>query len=271
MSNAPACFTFVSRCTLWMAIAGFSFCQSVSNTLSADIVFNTFEPNAAFVISSTDDLSHHAETFQIDDSLAPTKPYRIDALEPRVRLVGPRLYENLTATVKFWGSHNGNSSTNVFSNLLSEVTFSFGDVTVNNSADLFEPVFDYAGTGNSFILPANQTLGVEIDWTDDADSKDIQNFMAISAVPPDIIGSSTFGIYLDTNDDDMFSSDEFVFSQFSANLQLRIQATAIPEPSTFGILVILLLLLLGFCANRDFRRTRVRVASRIDSSNSTCV
>ena len=224
-----------------------------TNLTSADLVYEADNQNLVFFTSgSFSDRSHAADTLQIDTSSNPNKDWRIDSLNTRVRIEGVGNHQNVTAKVRFWAGHNPASATNVFSDLLSEVDFNIGDHNVTGGAVSLNVNFDYLGSGNSFILPKNQPLGLEIDWRDDAGSKDIQTYMTI-AVPPNV-GSSTPGIYLDVDENNQFSNGEFLFSAQAINLRVGIEATAIPEPAGFGGLVVLLLVLLGvFSAKRNPR------------------
>mgnify|MGYP001572505918 CR=1 FL=1 len=148
-----------------------------------------------------------------------------------------RTYTAVSARVRFYDTHTTNGTPEVFSNLVSDVSWNFGNLTITTANTFFDATLDYAANALNFILASGQGMGVRVDFTENGQqTNDITNIITNDALAP-AVGTSTDGWYRDADNNGLITgTDRRTFAATSDNMALQINANAVPEPATMAVL-----------------------------------
>jgi MYXO-CTERM domain-containing protein len=231
-----------------------SVCVLGTSRASADVIYDAIT-NQTFSFTGSLPRTHLGDP--VNNIAAPiNKKWRVDVIDMNFVVGAAGTFNNVTARIRVWDNWDpaAPAGTHVFSNLLSDVTWTFGDITTTGVSG-FSVALPYVASGLGFNLNDTQ-LGFEIEWRvngvlDDNLTTGITN--TAGDVPP-VVGSTALdGYYRDVNNDGIFdASDARDLATLNTNLMLRINATAIPEPSTMALAAVGLV---GLVALRRRRKT----------------
>lgn len=151
-----------------------------------------------------------------------------------------RTYTNVQARVRVFNTWAA-STTNVFSNQISDVTWNFGNFTnTGTGAVSVNASLDYFLSGNSFNFTGNLNKGISIQMLENGVATNditvgITNIAGPTTQPSSVIGTGTNGWYRDADSNGLFSdADRRTFTGTWSSEALRIDATAVPEPGTMA-------------------------------------
>lgn len=168
--------------------------------------------------------------------------YRVNAIGFQPILVADRSYTNVTARVRVYSSY-APSATMVFTGLVSDVTWNFGNLNSTiTGAEFFNASLDYAANNVRFNLATGQNMGVSILLLENGVATNdltvgITNIAGPTTPPASMIGTSTNGWFRDANNDGLISdSDGRIFTGSWSSMALDVQAEAVPEPGTLAAL-----------------------------------
>lgn len=148
-----------------------------------------------------------------------------------------RTYTNVQARVRFYNTYTANGTPEVFSNLASDTTWNFGNVTITTAFTFFDATLDYAAASLSFILNSGQNMGVRVDYLENGQlMNDITNVISNDAFAP-AVGTSTDSWFRDVDGNGLITeSDRRTFAATMDNMVVQINANAVPEPATMAVL-----------------------------------
>lgn len=168
--------------------------------------------------------------------------WRVDSIDFQPIFVAVRTYTNVTARVRVYNNW-APSTTNVFSNLVSDVNWGFGNVTNSSTgAVYFNANLNYLVNNLQFLLASGQNMGLSIQMLENGVATNdltvgITNIAGGPTQPGTVVGTATNGWYRDADNSGIFTdSDRRTFANSWSSEALRMNATAVPEPATMAAL-----------------------------------
>jgi hypothetical protein len=151
-----------------------------------------------------------------------------------------RTYTNVQARIRVFNTWAA-STTNVFSNQISDVTWNFGNFTNTGTGAVFTTAsLDYFLAGQSFNFTGNLNKGISIQMLENGVATNditvgITNITGPTTQPASVIGTATNGWYRDADNNSVFTdADRRIFTGTWSSEALKIDATAVPEPGTMA-------------------------------------
>ncbi|MBL8856196.1 MAG: PEP-CTERM sorting domain-containing protein [Planctomycetaceae bacterium] len=223
----------------------------------ADVIYNSFRTADDAAAGNT--TTGSTPRYLMGDDIStiatpdPNKVWLVDSMSLKVFVFGSgvagqnQVYDAVTMRVRVFETFDASAAagTSVFSNQVSDVTWNLGTIT-NNSATGGNQVFlysnlPYLASNAQFELQTGQNIGVTVEFLSNGV---INNGLATvlmtgagnAGVP--LIGTSTNGWYRDANSNGFLEASDRRTLTNPSNMQLIINATAVPEPTTVGLLLV---------------------------------
>lgn len=255
--------------TLWHGAVALAVCLAVPRTANAAIIFDSFDglnqTAQSFTTTGSTPRNFMADDLSTIALPSPNLDWQVNVLSFRLFAAGsgaatppatppPVTYSNVTAQVRVFNDFNATAAagTSVFSDLVSNVIWTLGDIT-NNSATGGGQVFTfnlpYEAAGLDFRLDDGQSIGISIDLlsggianqglalTLRSVSSDPSSAQPLAGLPS--IGTSTNGWYRDANSNGIIEAgDRRTLGGTNSNVHFRIDAVAVPEPASLAVLAV---------------------------------
>lgn len=173
---------------------------------------------------------------------APSTQWRVDSIDFQPIFAAVRTYTNVSARVRVYNTW-APSTTNVFSNLVSDVNWTFGNVTNSGTGAVYFNVnLNYLVNNLQFALASGQNMGLSIQMLENGVATNdlttgITNIAGGTTQPGTVVGTATNGWYRDADNNSVFTdADRRIFANSWSSQALRLNATAVPEPATMAAL-----------------------------------
>jgi hypothetical protein len=229
------------------------------NCANADLIYDAFnglnQTTNSFTTTGSTPRNYMADELSTLATPNPNQDWLVDRLGIRVYVAGSGIsgqsitYNNVTMHVHVYENWNNSApaGSSVFTNEASNVIWNLGNVTNNSTtggALAFTYNLDYAANGLDFILDNGQNMGIAVEFlVGGVANNSIALLLRSVAGDPGLpaIGTSPNGWYRDANANGIIeASDRRVFTGTNSNAHFQIFATAIPEPSAFALLSVVL-------------------------------
>lgn len=207
-----------------------------SSTSKADIIYDAIT-GQTFSFTGSLDRSRMADA-QNNIAATPNFDWLVDQIDMNFVVAAAGTYTDVTARIRIWDTWTPGApvGTSVFSGLLSDVTWSFGNITVAGVSG-FGVALDYSAFG--FLLSDTQ-FGFDVEWRvggllNNSLTTGVSN--TVTPTPP-VVGSTAFeGYYRDVTSNGLIdSTDARDFTNLHTNLMIRVHAQQVPEPSSMMLL-----------------------------------
>lgn len=208
---------------------------TAASTASADIIYDTITGATGW--TTTGGLPRNRMADDFDTSAPPDGlVWELDQVETVLYIAAAGTW-NVSCDVIFWGEWNGGgwggAGTNVFQTQLNQSTFTLAPFTTTGVASQVV-TFDYSAIDVQF--PNVTSLGFEIQWYNNGVPTD-SLASALRDVFP-LVGSSVNLFYRDANANGIIETTDgrTITGWSNANIGLRLNATAVPEPASLLLL-----------------------------------
>jgi hypothetical protein len=242
----------IKRCFALVLTLGVLF-QAQAN---GDVIYNSFDglnqvTNSFTTTGSTPRNFMGDEMSTIALANPATQDWLVNTLGVRIFVNGSGVagqnltYNNVTMRVRVYNDWNNGNAGSVFTNLASDVTWGLGNVT-NTSATggalVFTYNLPYLTSNLQFLLDDGQDMGITVELLENGVANQglalaLRSLAGDPGLPS--IGTSPNGWYRDANSSGILeSSDRRALNGTNSNAHFRIEATAVPEPGSFGLLMV---------------------------------
>lgn len=244
----------LNRGFAWIAAIVLSLFAQVS---CADVIYNSFRTldDVAAPNTTTGSTPRYMMGDDLSTIATPSSNlnWLVDSMSIKIFVLGSglagenRIYSGVTMRVRVFETFTPTAAagTSVFSDQVSDVTWNLGTVT-NTSATGGAQVFaynnlPYLANNFQFTLQTGQNIGVTVELRangniDDGLATVLMTGAGNAGAP--LIGTSTNGWYRDANTNGIIEATDRRTLTNPSNMQLIINATAVPEPSAVGLLLV---------------------------------
>ncbi|MBS1707596.1 MAG: PEP-CTERM sorting domain-containing protein [Armatimonadetes bacterium] len=207
---------------------------AVAHAAFATVIFDSITPATALRNTGSTPRNHMADVVSTTAPINAAWSWVVNSIDTGFVAIANRTYNNLTLRVRVWGNVDVNNPTNIFSNSLSDVTWNLGSPALAGPA-AFGATLNYSANNVAFNIGNGQNIGIDYLFMENGQATNDLTMLLCDSTPNP--GSSSNGFWRDANGNGVFDTTEArVFTGIpNANIYARINAQAVPEPTTMAL------------------------------------